>query len=849
MEPVNIFISYSHADEAYKDRLEKHLNILQRNGIVSTWNDRKIGAGEEWDKKIKSEIETAQIILLLISVDFLSSNYCYDIEIKRAIERHDRCEAVVIPVILRKCDWKDTAFGKLQALPKDAVPVKSFPDEDEALYSIVEGIKRSISQLKEKQDVNSEKPNSNSIPVTITNRIKVECDQPPNILYWVGRSKEISEMDLDLHKVIFISGIGGQGKSGLASYYVKSIAPRKLKWEFWDWRDCQEKENRIYTKIISIIYRLSNNRIQPNQIADAGVDDLIELLFEELGSRRIIFVFDNIDAYVEFENFQLIGAVEKLYKAALSRNHNSKFIFTCRSSIEDIDTELLTIKLHGLTEEETLTLFSEYQLNLRQDEVINLARKSFSLTKGHPLWLNLIAAQARRGLNIAEKFIKGITQSSSFEEDNLSSILSNKILSVIWESLNEKQRTLLMAFAEIVKAETQDNLTKILDSELNYNQFLKAFRALRQLNLIVVKSLLGEQDTFELHPLVKEYVITHFGRIERDRYISLFVSYYDSVIIFLKSRLSAEQPLSFYENWTVKIELAVNKDDFKVALLALEEVSYSICDAGYVEEYIRVATLVFLKINWETALHQEYNYFNSQFSKFVDTLTEFGKFSEAEFFFLKYEKYITNKDINYIRFCRAKAHFLWFQSRYEEAIKLAQTGIQLEEQGATKSGIDLKHTLALALRDTKEENNISKALDIFLNDQNLALLLENETTETTYIAGETYGNVGRCLQFIGNTKDAITCFKKSLRKIDDSMNKGYGYLWYGECLESENKLELTLWFYKYAANTWSKVSPVKVPQIEKRIKEIIEMNKPFAYISEASEKEVSNHCNAVIEEN
>lgn len=155
MDKVSIFISYSHEDEIYKDKLEKHLSILKRNNIIETWHDRKITPGEEWDKKIKDELENAQIILLLVSVDFLSSNYCYDIEIKRAVERHDKGEAVLIPIMLRKCDWNETSFSKIQALPKNAKPVKNFDDEDEAFYSIVEGIKSSINQLKKRKELNN----------------------------------------------------------------------------------------------------------------------------------------------------------------------------------------------------------------------------------------------------------------------------------------------------------------------------------------------------------------------------------------------------------------------------------------------------------------------------------------------------------------------------------------------------------------------------------------------------------------------------------------------------------------------------------------------------------------------
>lgn len=841
MGKINIFISYSHEDEGYKEKLEKHLSILKRNNIIETWHDRKIIPGEEWDKKIKDELEAAQIILLLVSVDFLSSNYCYDIEIKRAVAKHEKGEAVLIPIMLRKCDWHDTSFSKIQALPKNAKPVKNFEDEDEAFFLIVEGIKLSITQLKKKIELNPKSENVSEVnDLKIFHKIKLECDIPPNILHWVGRQREIDEINLDLHKVVFISGIGGQGKSGLASHYIKNIAIKKGIWEYWDWRDCQEKENRIHTKIISIISRLSNNNITANQISEATIDELLELFFQELGPKRIVFVFDNIDAYIEFENFQLIGAVQKLYKAALYKKHYSKFIFTCRSSVIDVDTELLSIKLQGLTLDETRILFTDYNLSLKNEEVLQLSEKSYNLTKGHPLWLNLIAAQARRGLSIAEDFIKGVTPNSNFQEDSLSSVLSNKILTAIWSSLNDKQKTLLMAFAEIVRAETQDNLTTILRSELNHNQFSKAFKALKQLNLIVIKSMLDEQDTFELHPLVKEYIIQNFGRVERSKFISLFVNFYDNIILILKPKLNSEQPLSFFENWTAKIELAINKDDYKSALVALEEVCVSICEAGYIEEYIRVSNLLFVNIDWKTALNEEYSYFNSQFTKFVDTLTDFGKFDAAAAYLTKYQKHITNKGINYIRFCKSKGHFFWFQNRFEEAIELAEEGVLLEEQSTTKSGLDLKHTLALALRDTKQKENISKALGIFLNEKPIGSLLQDN--EDNFITGETYGNVGRCLQYNGNISDALICFKKSIKKLKDPMNKGYAYLWYAECMVVNNQIDTALWFYIQAFNLWRKLSPIKALNVDKKIEAIIEVNPTLLSVKERSEWEVERYC-------
>jgi formylglycine-generating enzyme required for sulfatase activity len=144
---IEIFFSYARKDELLRDELAKHLKPLQQEGIITAWHDREIPPGAEWQNEIDRHLESAQIILLLISADFLASDYCYSFELKRALERHESKEACVIPVILRSCDWRNTRFGKLQALPADGKAIKSWPDLDEAFTDVVKGLRRSIAQL------------------------------------------------------------------------------------------------------------------------------------------------------------------------------------------------------------------------------------------------------------------------------------------------------------------------------------------------------------------------------------------------------------------------------------------------------------------------------------------------------------------------------------------------------------------------------------------------------------------------------------------------------------------------------------------------------------------------------
>ncbi|WGS84614.1 toll/interleukin-1 receptor domain-containing protein [Methylomonas sp. UP202] len=145
---ITLFYSYSHKDEEIRNELDKHLSILKRQGVISEWYDRKISGGTEWESEIDQQLQSASIILLLISSDFLASDYCYGKELKIAMERHESGQARVIPIIIRSVDWNQAPFGKLQALPKDAKPVKSWNDVDEAFTNIAQGIRTAIDEIK-----------------------------------------------------------------------------------------------------------------------------------------------------------------------------------------------------------------------------------------------------------------------------------------------------------------------------------------------------------------------------------------------------------------------------------------------------------------------------------------------------------------------------------------------------------------------------------------------------------------------------------------------------------------------------------------------------------------------------
>jgi len=140
-KPLKLFISYSHADSSYKDELEKHINPLKRLKLIDVWFDGLIQAGKDLDEEICAQLSSSDIVLLLVSVDYLNSYYCIEIEMEKAMERHKKGEARVVPVMLRSCMWQHMPFSSLKALPLDAQAVSTWPDRDAALVSVAESIK------------------------------------------------------------------------------------------------------------------------------------------------------------------------------------------------------------------------------------------------------------------------------------------------------------------------------------------------------------------------------------------------------------------------------------------------------------------------------------------------------------------------------------------------------------------------------------------------------------------------------------------------------------------------------------------------------------------------------------
>lgn len=161
--PVTLFYSYAHEDEDLRDELQRHLTILERRGVIRSWHDRAITAGSDWGHEIDQRLHTADVVLLLISTDFIASDYIFGVELDVAMQRQRSGDAVVVPILLRDVDLQPEdadrwPFVKLQGLPRDWKPVTSWSNRDEAWTNVARGLRETVRVIQDRRAAASSNP-------------------------------------------------------------------------------------------------------------------------------------------------------------------------------------------------------------------------------------------------------------------------------------------------------------------------------------------------------------------------------------------------------------------------------------------------------------------------------------------------------------------------------------------------------------------------------------------------------------------------------------------------------------------------------------------------------------------
>ncbi|HEX7186417.1 MAG TPA: TIR domain-containing protein [Thermoanaerobaculia bacterium] len=330
--PAKVFVSYAHEDEDLLQELEAHLKLLQHQRVIELWHDRRIPPGEDWKDDIDARLEEADWILFLVSADFISSRYCWGVEMKRAMERHEAGAARAIPILLRPCDTTDAPFMALQGLPPSFQPITTWPDRDSAWESVAKGLRKLLSPDDPLLSDDLAGPDAPFL-----------APDPPRV--FVGRSAEVSRLEAILQTpgslAVIRGGLGGSGKTALAAYVARRLRswfPGGILWARVD----IESEESILRSFLAVLDPTLLSVFEEHNSLDARV----RLVKSVLAKRRCLIVLDNVESSSQVERLVALAGP-------------SSVLLTTRYGLASIAPDAAEIRLGGLERTDSKQLLRE----------------------------------------------------------------------------------------------------------------------------------------------------------------------------------------------------------------------------------------------------------------------------------------------------------------------------------------------------------------------------------------------------------------------------------------------------------------------------------------------------------
>jgi WD40 repeat protein len=489
--PFKVFISYAHEDDRLKASLENQFSFMKRSGFISAWNDRDIKAGQEWKNQIDTHLNTAQIILLLISPDFMASDYCYSVEMIEALKMHEAGEACVIPIILRPTDWDGAPFSKLQVLPTKAKPITSWRNRDEAFLDVVQGIRRAVQEFRTLQG-----------HAVFSETYKVDWGEAPDTGQFYGREKELAALQqwiVDEHcRMVAVVGIGGMGKSSLVATLVEQV---KESFDYILWRSLHNAPPLL--KILKEAIRFFSDQ-RKIELPENEVEQ-VPLLIQCLRDHRCLLVLDNFESVLQGgsyagqykEGYEGYG---KLLQQVGQARHQGCLLLTSRekpkevADLEGASSSVHTLPLAGLISVEVQEILKNKGLSGVDEALADLV----DLYSGNPLALKLVAEP------IKELFQGDIA--SFLQEDRT-------VVSDIFALMDQQFHRLSKAEQDIMywlgierEPVSLDSLREDIVDPVSKKEVLAVLQSLRRRSMIETSGI----GSFTLQPVIMEYVTDHF---------------------------------------------------------------------------------------------------------------------------------------------------------------------------------------------------------------------------------------------------------------------------------------------------------------------------------------------------
>lgn len=308
---ITVFISYSHKDERFKDSLEEHLAVLRRAKKISHWSDRKIVPGTSWAAEIDRNIETADIILLLVSPSFIASGYCYEKELALALKRHEAESAVVIPIFVRPMDLTDEPLMGLQGLPKDALSIVEWSNEDLGWRDVARGLRVVVDELLERKSRHYEPSGFRTLQETLTEMVE-GLDRLTGSETIGGISFGLVDVDhvtdgIHPGQLITLASRPSMGRTNLSLGIASSVALSGLPVLVFSTKTSRRD---VMNRLVTITGRISHARFQVGRLSEDEWPSLTRAV-QQLSEAEMLFD-DSTDLAISALRERCLSAKKKL---------------------------------------------------------------------------------------------------------------------------------------------------------------------------------------------------------------------------------------------------------------------------------------------------------------------------------------------------------------------------------------------------------------------------------------------------------------------------------------------------------------------------------------------------------
>ncbi len=741
-QAIEVFYSYSHKDEGLRDQLETHLTMLKRKGTIEGWHDRRISAGREWEGQIDQHLNSAKIILLLVSSDFLASYYCYDVEVKRAMERHESGEARVIPIILRPCDWQSAPFGKLNSLPTDVKPVTRWDDRDEAFLNIAEGIRKAVEEIKTEQETNISHP-----PETIKPKPRLHIPDILRVAFVprkdqsgddiVARLKE--ELAPHKQRLIALWGAGGVGKTALAIETARALAEAFAGRVVWVSADGREDFN-ISTLLDTVAAQLGNDDLRK-----LALEPKKEQVRELVAVAPTLIVLDNFET---IEPEEAKRCVEWLAQPALC-----SALITTRDIIEN-GARNIPVKM--MLPDEAHNLLRQLIAQARESKAFDRLdlNKLIQTAEANPLVLQWIVGQIDLSQDPQE-----VLDDLRHGEGKAAERVFNRSFKL--KQLNNGGRAVLLALSLFAPSATRKALAAVsgLDKDKDRKRFKDAVRNLSALWLIRTAE---DSPRLAVEGLTRELTKAHLSVDPRDqtfrqRFTARFLKYAEANQNPTPEHFNALEEEK--DNILSAMDVAYGLKDWSSVLrlmdaINLDGVNGLLTIRGYWDEAIQ---------RGEQALKAAHNLQNEvAISHFAHNTAiifqERGQLDEARRLYnVSLE---INKRVDYQRgiamTLQALGTLAQDQGELDEARRLYDESLKIESRLINQKGIAIcLHQLGIICL---HEGNLEDS-EILLNQ---SLVILRELSYEQYIA--------ECLESIGRLRTGQGLFAEAHHLFNESLN-------------------------------------------------------------------------------